>query len=320
VKGTSANRKTAAAKRRTLPLPTYRPATEQRNRRIAGLDALDTLSILRLINSEDATVPGIVASQLREIAKAVDAVVRSLARGGRLFYVGAGTSGRLAVLDAAECPPTFGIAPETVQALIAGGTRALLAAAEAAEDDSEQGRRDLADCNVNSRDVVIGLTASGRTPYTLGALAQAKSHRAITVAITSNPGSPITRVARIAIVPQTGPEVLAGSTRMKAALAQKMILHMISTAAMARLGHIYKNYMVGVRPTNQKLIDRAAGIVSTLAGVNTPTARQALRQAGNNVKVALVMLQAKLSRDAAAALLRRHSGNLRKIPAMSGSI
>ena len=230
------------------------PATEQPNPASAEIDAQDTLSILRTIQAQDALVPAAIRAEVANIARAVEAAVSALRRGGRLVYVGAGTSGRIAMLDAAECPPTFGVSRDTVQAVIAGGTRALVRAAEAAEDDREQGRRDLAARKIGSRDAVIGLSASGQTPYTLGALAYARSRRAATVAVTSNPGSPLTRLARIAIVPRTGPEVISGSTRMKAALAQKMVLHMISTGAMIRLGHVYKNYMVGVRPTNRKLV------------------------------------------------------------------
>ena len=287
--------------------------TDCRNPASKELDAGDTLSILRLIHSQDSLVPTAVQTQIPNIAKAVDAAVHSVRRGGRIFYVGAGTSGRLGALDAAECPPTFGVSPETVQAVIAGGPRALLQAVESAEDDRELGRRDLAARKIGPRDIVIGLTASGRTPYTVGALAYARSRRAATVAVTSNPGSPITRFARITIAPATGPEVLAGSTRMKAALAQKMILHMISTAVMARLGHVYKNYMVGVRPTNRKLVKRAVNILVELTGADAKAASRALREAGNEVKTAFVMLRRGLSRTAAENLLRRAGENLRAI-------
>jgi N-acetylmuramic acid 6-phosphate etherase len=230
-----------------------------------------------------------------------------------MIYVGAGTSGRLGVLDAAECPPTFGVSGEMVQAVIAGGPRALQSAAEAAEDDREQGRRDLAALRVSPRDIVIGLTASGRTPYTLGALAYARSRRAATVAVASNPGSAVTRIARISIVPATGPEALSGSTRMKAALAQKMVLHMISTAVMVRLGHVYRNYMVGVRPTNKKLVERACGIIMQVTGSDQKTASRALRESGNDVKLAIVMLRRNLNREAAARLLKRYGGDLRAL-------
>jgi N-acetylmuramic acid 6-phosphate etherase len=312
VKGASVarTRQAAAAGRSKRPSSL---STECGNPASIGLDTGDTLSILRLIQAQDATVPAVVKAQLPNIAKAVEEAVRRLRRGGRMIYVGAGTSGRLGALDAAECPPTFGVSPDTVQAVMAGGPRALLSAAEAAEDDREQGRRDLAARQVGSRDIVIGLTASGRTPYTLGALAYARSRRAATVAITSNPGSAVTRVARISIVLATGPEVLSGSTRMKAALAQKMALHMISTTVMIRLGHVYQNYMVGVRPTNQKLVQRACGIVMQVTGSDRRTAARALRQSGNDVKVAIVMLRWNLGRVAAATLLGRHGGDLRAL-------
>jgi N-acetylmuramic acid 6-phosphate etherase len=279
----------------------------------ADIAALDIASVLRTIQEQDATVPAAVRAELSNIAKAVECVVKALRRGGRLFYVGSGTSGRLGVLDAAECPPTFGVSPETVQAVLAGGTRALTRAAEAAEDDAARGRHDLAARRVGPRDVVIGLTASGRTPYTLGALRYARSRRAATVAITANPNSLATRAARIAIVPATGPEVIAGSTRMKAALAQKMVLHMISTAAMIRLGRVYQDYMVGVRPTNRKLVERACSIIVNVTGADRAAATRALREAKNDARVAIVMLQTGCDRRAAERALRRHGGNLRKI-------
>lgn len=292
-----------------------RPAsvTERRNPASAKWDSADTLSILRLIQQQDALVPKAVKKQIPNIARAVDAAVRVVRGGGRIFYVGAGTSGRLGVLDAAECPPTFGVSPDTVQAVMAGGSRALIRAAEGAEDDRQQGRRDLAARKIGSRDAVIGLSASGCTPYTIGALTYARSRGATTVAITANPGSPITRLARICIAPATGPEVLSGSTRMKAALAQKMVLHMISTAVMVRLGYVYKNYMVGVRPTNRKLVQRASGILRELAGADSKSAARALQESRNNVKVAYVMLRRGLDRKAAEKLLRRHGGDLRAL-------
>ena len=296
-----------------MPKKPSAPITEQRNPASAAIDALGTSAILEAIQKQDASVPAAVRAEIPNIALAVEAVVKALRRGGRLFYVGAGTSGRLGVLDAAECPPTFGVSRDTVQAVLAGGTPALIRAAEAAEDDAAQGRRDLARRRVGSHDVVIGLTASGRTPYTLGALRYARSKRAATVAVTANPASPVTRAVRIAIVPETGPEVLAGSTRMKAALAQKMVLHMISTAAMIRLGRVYQNYMVGVRPTNQKLVARACSIIASVTGAGRAAAARALRAAGLDARLAIVMLQTGLDRKAAARLLARHGGNLREI-------
>ncbi|MBI4458429.1 MAG: N-acetylmuramic acid 6-phosphate etherase [Acidobacteria bacterium] len=296
---------------RTSPVPSL--LTEQRNPASREIDALNTVEILETILAQDSVVPAAVAGEIPTIAEAVEAVVRALRRGGRLIYVGAGTSGRIGVMDAAECPPTFGVSPKVVQAVIAGGPSALTEATEAAEDDEQQARRDLAARKVGPRDVVIGLAASGRTPYTVAALRYARSLRATTVAVTCNPDSPITRVARISIVPATGPEVLAGSTRMKAALAQKMVLHMISTAAMIRLGNVYYNYMIGVRPSNEKLWERACAMIEAIAGVGRPAADKSLRQANKDVKLALVMLRTGLDRTAAARLLARCGGNLRKV-------
>jgi len=288
-----------------------RPLTERLNPASADIDALDTRAILHAIQQQDARVPAAVEAEIPNVARAVEAVVKALRRGGRLFYVGAGTSGRLGVLDAAECPPTFGVSREAVQAVLAGGTRALTRAAEAAEDDEARGGRDLARRSIGPRDVVIGLTASGRTPYTMGALRYARSRRATTVAVTSNPGSPITRWAHISIAPATGPEILAGSTRMKAALAQKMVLHMISTAAMIRLGRVYRNYMVGVRPTNRKLWERACSIIAAVTGVDAAAASRALQAAGNDARLAIAMVHTGLHRKAAERLLAGHGGNLR---------
>ncbi|MSO19255.1 MAG: N-acetylmuramic acid 6-phosphate etherase [Acidobacteria bacterium] len=291
-------------------------ATEQSlliNTSIKALDTLNSIAIVHSIHRQDSTVSQAVAAVLPQIAKVVDAAVKSLRRGGRLIYVGAGTSGRLGVLDAAECPPTFGVSPDKILAVIAGGARALLHAAEAAEDDAALGARDVAAKKVGSRDVVIGLSASGRTPYTVGALRYARSRRAVTVAIACNSDSPLEKIARIAITPLTGPEILSGSTRLKAGLAQKMILQMISTAVMTQLGNVYQNYMVGVRPTNEKLVARACGIISKITGASERSARATLQMAGNDVRTAIVMLRRKLDREKAAHLLAFRAGNLRKI-------
>ena len=287
--------------------------TEQANPATADIDARDSIGILSAIQEQDALAPAAVKEEIPKIAKAVEAAVRALRRGGRLIYVGAGTSGRIAMMDAAECPPTFGTRPEMVQAVIAGGSRALRRAVEGAEDSAEQGWDDIIARKVGPRDVVVGLSASGRTPYTLEALRCARSRRAKTVAITSNSGSPLARLAHIAIVPATGPEVIAGSTRMKAALAQKMVLHMISTGAMILLGNVYRNYMVGVRPTNKKLWERACSIVESVTGVDRQKADRTLKQAGKDVKVGIVMLRRDLDRQTAVKLLRRHGGKLRKV-------
>src|SRR5260370_14421548 len=227
--------------------------TEQRNPRTRGLDGKSTPDILQAIHREDATVAHAVARAIPEIAKAVDAIAQALHRGGRLFYVGAGTSGRLAALDAAEIPQTFGTPARMVQAVIAGGRRALTHAVEGAEDNRARGARDLAACQLNRNDVVVGITASGSTPYVLGALEFARRRCAITIGVTSNPRTSIAEMAKISIVTPTGPEVITGSTRMKAGTAQKIVLNMLSTAAMIRLGRVYDNWMIGVALTNRKL-------------------------------------------------------------------
>jgi N-acetylmuramic acid 6-phosphate etherase len=265
--------------------------TEQRNSRSRGLDRRSTLDILRVINREDSTVAGSVRRELPHIARAVDAIAKSLERGGTLFYIGAGTSGRLGVLDAAECPPTFGTPAGMVRALIAGGDRALRHPIEGAEDSAANGARDLRRAGLSARDVVVGIAASGSTDYVLGALAFARQKGAVTIGVTSNPRSPVAQKARISIAPDTGPEAIAGSTRMKAGTAQKMVLNMLSTAAMVRIGRIYGNWMVHVALTNQKLRRRGARILEEAAGVTLSTAEHALRQAGHNLPAALVMLK-----------------------------
>ncbi len=279
------------------------PSTEQRNLRSRGLDLKSTREILRIINREDLQVARAVARELRPLARAVDAIAARVRRGGRLFYVGAGTSGRLAVLDASELPPTFGVPPSLVQGIIAGGRRALTSAVEGAEDDARQGARDLAAKKLSPRDAVIGLTASGSTPYVLGALRYANRCRAITVAITCNASTPVSRIARVTVAPRTGPEVLAGSTRLKAGTAQKLVLNMLSTALMVRLGHVYDNLMIGVSRTNQKLRRRAVRILGQAAGVESSAAVHALRQAGHDPRVALVMLKRGLDARRARRIL-----------------
>jgi len=287
-------------------------STEQRNPRSRGLDRKSTREILRILNREDARVPAAVGRELRPIARAVDVIVRALQRGGRLIYVGAGTSGRLAALDAAECPPTFGVAPSVVQAVVAGGRRALARAVEGAEDSPAQGARDLAAKRITAKDVVVGLTASGSTPYVLGALACARRRGAATVGVTSNRRSPLTRVARILIAPRVGPEVIAGSTRMKAGTAQKLVLHLLSTAAMVRLGRVYDNWMIDVALTNRKLRERGLRILSEAAGATVADAQRALRQAGHDLRLALMMLKTGANAAEARQWLRQARGNLRK--------
>jgi N-acetylmuramic acid 6-phosphate etherase len=285
-------------------------ATEQRNPRTRGLDQKSTLDILKTIHREDMTVTKAIASALPAIARAVDEIAQALQNGGRLFYVGAGTSGRLAALDAAEIPPTFGTPARMVQAVIAGGRRALTHAVEGAEDNREQGARDLAAKKLNSGDVVVGIAASGSTPYVLGALEYAGRQGAATVGITSNPGSPVTRVAKTSIVTRTGPEVVTGSTRMKAGTAQKLVLNMLSTAAMVRLGRVYDNWMIGVALTNRKLQHRGLRILVEASGSTVAKATRALRQSGHNMGAAFIMLKTGASAQEAKRRLRDTNGNV----------
>jgi N-acetylmuramic acid 6-phosphate etherase len=286
--------------------------TESRNRASRGLDRLSAAAILRVMNREDARVHRAVAREIPAIARAVDAIVKSLRGGGRLFYAGAGASGRLAVLDAAECPPTFGVSPQLVQALIAGGKRAITGAVEGAEDDAAAGARELKRRKLGARDVVVGIAASGGTPFVLGAIAYGKKRGAATVAVTANRNSPLARAARIRIAPETGPEVIAGSTRLKAGTAQKLVLNMLSTAALVRLGHVYDNWMIDVALTNRKLRERGVRILAEAGGCKPAAAKKALRQCGSNMRVALVLLKRGGTPAEARARLRRAGGNLRQ--------
>ena len=286
--------------------------TEQRNPRTRGLDKKLTLEIVRAIHHEDASVPAAVAAALPAIARAVGAIAQAFQHGGRLFYVGAGTSGRLAALDAAELPPTFGTPARTVQAVIAGGRRALTHAVEGAEDNRAQGARDLAARKLNANDVVVGITASGSTPYVLGALEFARRRKAVTIGITSNPRTPVTHAAKISIVTPTGPEIITGSTRMKAGTAQKLVLNMLSTAAMIRMGRVYDNWMIGVTLTNRKLQARGLRILAEASGATVAEATRALRQSGHNLDVALIMVKGGVSARDARRKLRTAQGNLRE--------
>jgi N-acetylmuramic acid 6-phosphate etherase len=290
--------------------------TERRNPQSRGLDSKSTREILRVLNREDARVALAVRRELPKVARAVDSIVKAFRSGGRLFYVGAGTSGRLAVLDAAECPPTFGTSPQMVQAMIAGGTRALRHAVEGAEDSAQDGARDLARARVSKKDVVVGIAASGTTPYVLGALKLARDRGATTVGVTSNPRSPLARAADIAIAPDTGPEIIAGSTRLKAGTAQKMILNLLSTAAMVRMGRVYENWMAHVAMTNDKLRRRGARILEEAAGVNASVAERALLEAGNDLAAALVMLKKDVSSKIARRALAASGGHVRQALAL----
>jgi len=285
--------------------------SEQPNRASRDLDLKSSLEIARIINTEDAKVAAAVKGALSQIARAIDLIADGLKRGGRLIYVGAGTSGRIAALDAAECPPTFNTDPKTVQFVIAGGPKALSAAVEANEDSRALGESEMAKKKPGRRDVVVGIAASGRTPFTVAALQYARRHGARTVAVTCNRNSPLEKAARIAIVAEVGPEVIAGSSRMKAGTAQKMILNMLSSGAMVRLGYVYGNLMVNVHLKNEKLIERGVSILQQAAGTSREHAVRALKAAGNSVPVALVMLQTGASRKSAADALRGAGGHVK---------
>ena len=285
--------------------------TETSNRASANLDQLNALQIATLMNRQDARVPHVVRRVLPQVAEAIDLIARQLARGGRLIYVGTGTSGRIGALDAVEIPPTFGVDTRTVQFVIAGGESALARATEASEDDSAMGRRDLAVKRLRRSDVVVGIAASGRTPYTLGALDYARKKGAATIAVVCNRGSEMARHATVAIEVDVGPELLTGSTRLKAGTAEKLVCNMLSTGAMARLGYIYGNLMVNVRPSNKKLLERSVSIIEHLAQVDRDVAIAALKSAGMSVPHALVMLKADVSKREAARRLRSKRGIVR---------
>jgi N-acetylmuramic acid 6-phosphate etherase len=284
--------------------------TEQPNPASASIDALPTEEVLRIINQEDRTVADAVGRELPAIARAVDAIVAAFERGGKLFYIGAGTSGRLGVLDASECPPTFSVPPEMVQGIIAGGEAALSRATETTEDDPAIGVRDLLSRGFAERDVLVGIAASGRTPYVLGAVAEARRMGAVTVGISCTPDSELARAAALPITPLVGPEVIAGSTRLKAGTAQKLVLNMLSTGAFIRLGYVYGNLMVNVQPKNTKLVDRARRIVAQAAGVSYQGAGELLAAAGNSVRTAILMGKAGLGRDEAERRLAESGGRI----------
>lgn len=282
--------------------------TEQRNPNTMDIDRLSTLEMLRRINDEDKKVAFAVERELESIAKAVDVIYEALKNGGRLIYCGCGTSGRLGVLDAAECPPTYSVSPDMVQGIIAGGEKAMFRASEGAEDSAEGGRADMKAIGLSARDVLVGIAASGRTPYVLGAMAYAHELGAKTVALTCNKASEMNAAADIPIGVETGPEVITGSTRMKSGTAEKMVLNMLSTGAMIRLGKVYGNLMVDVMPTNEKLVRRAISIVSTAASADEEEARRTLESCGFSVKTAIVMLKLGLSAEDANARLAESGG------------
>ena len=293
--------------------------TEQRNPMSMDLDARTTEEVLRIINMEDKRVADAVEREIPWIVRAVEVVVRALNRGGRLLYVGAGTSGRLGVLDAVECPPTFGTNPKIISGIIAGGEKAMFRAQEGAEDKEENGATDIDALSIGKNDVVCGIAASLRTPYVIGAVKQAKKKGASTLYVTTNPRrsfdepryADLANAIDIAICPEVGPEVVMGSTRMKSGTAQKLVLNMITTAAMVRLGKVYENMMIDLQMTNEKLRERSKKIVMTITGVSYEDAAAALVEAGGHVKTALVMIRAGVTKSEAADRLERAEGHVR---------
>jgi len=284
--------------------------TEQPNAASRDIDAKPTAEILRIMNDEDGKVAGAVSAEIPRIAQAVERIVEIMRKGGRLFYIGAGTSGRLGVLDAAECPPTFNVAPDLVQGIMAGGAAALAKSTEATEDDPETGKHDLERRRFTASDALVGIAASGRTPYVLGAVAMARELGALTIGISCTPGSELSRAVEIAITPLCGAEVITGSTRLKAGTATKLVLNMISTAVMIRLGYVYGNLMVNVAPRNSKLEDRARRIIAQSASVSHERAGELLMQANGNVKTAIVMARLALDRAEAEAKLAGADGRI----------
>jgi N-acetylmuramic acid 6-phosphate etherase len=288
-------------------------STERRNPRSVDIDLFPTERILRIINAEDASVAGAVGAVVTDICKAVDLAVDTIRRDGRLIYVGAGSSGRIAALDAAECPPTFSTPPDWVQAVIAGGSKAIVQALEGAEDDPEKAAADMKAKKVVERDLVIGIAASGKTPYTLSALEYARSKGAKTVAIVAAPNTPMAKIADVTIETAVGPEVITGSTRMKAGTAQKLVLNMISTVTMIRLGMTYSNWMINVSMTNAKLKERGVNILREVLGVSLNEAQKLSDQSGGILKVAVVMGAMRCTRKEAERRLEEGNGNLRKV-------
>ncbi len=297
--------------KRKLDSDLRRLSTEQLLPGAPDLDRMSSLEIVLLINREDASVASVVERALPQIARAIDVVVDGLRHGGRLIYVGAGTSGRLGALDASEVPPTFNVSPRTVQYIMAGGPRALGASTEASEDDTSLAVSEMKKRKPGKRDVVLGIATSGRTPFTIAAVEYAGRRGARTIALTCNRNSPLERTADFAIVTEVGPEVLAGSSRMKAGTAHKMVLNMISTGSMCRLGYVYGNLMVSVWTKNEKLIQRAVRIVEQATGADHETAARALKASGNRTPVAVVMLAAGVSRSKATAALKKSRGHVR---------
>jgi N-acetylmuramic acid 6-phosphate etherase len=290
----------------------HRLGTEQQNAASADLDTKSALEIAEIMNAEDAQLPAAVAKALPQVARVIDMVAKAIAKKGRLIYVGAGTSGRLGALDASECPPTFSTDPKTVQYVMAGGPKALGAAVEANEDSPELGRKDIAKLKPGKKDVVIGIAASGRTPYTIAACEYARKKGARTACVVCNIGSPLAAAVEVPIEVSVGPEVLAGSTRLKAGTAQKLVLNMITTGAMTRLGYVFGNLMVNVHLKNAKLVERGIGIVEKATGADREQAIATLKAAKNHVPTAIVMLKASVTAKVAEKRLKKAGGNVRK--------
>lgn len=286
--------------------------TESTNSRTSNIDEKSTIEILKIINDEDKKVAYAVEKEIPNIARAVEKIIESFKKGGRLIYIGAGTSGRLGILDSAECPPTFGTPQDQVIGIIAGGKDALICAIEGAEDNMELGEKDLMDINLTSSDVVVGIAASGRTPYVIGALKYAKKIKATTISLSCNHKPIIERYADISITPIVGPEIIAGSTRMKAGTAQKMVLNMLSTASMIGIGKVYGNLMVDVQPTNEKLIQRAKRIVMLATGADSDKVEKALELSGYKPKVAIVMIKAGCTYEEALKRIENGDGFIHK--------
>jgi len=285
--------------------------TESQNEASQGFDTKSALEIARIINHEDAKVAGAVKKAIPEIANVIDQVARCLRDGGRLIYIGAGSSGRIAALDASECPPTYSSAPGQVQYIMAGGPKALASAVEVNEDSEELGQRDIARRRPTRKDIVVGLSSSGRTPYVVAAVAYARARGAHTAAITCNQGTPLAEAADTVIITDVGPEVISGSTRMKAGTAQKMVLNMITTGAMTRLGYVYENLMVNVHMQNSKLVERGIRILMNACGISRALAVETIKSAGRSVPVALVMLKAHVDKPEAVRRLAKSDGNVR---------
>lgn len=282
--------------------------TEKINIKSTNIDVCSTKEILEIINEEDKLAPLAVEREIPNIVKAVDAITERMGRGGRLFYVGAGTSGRIGILDASECPPTFGTDPDLVVGIIAGGSAAVFKAVEGAEDDEELGRKEIINRNITSNDSVVGITASGRTPFVISAIREAKRLGAITIAVSNNGDSKVKYEADIAITPIVGPEVITGSTRMKAGTSEKLVLNMITTSVMIKLGKVYGNLMVDLQPTNEKLMDRSVRIVAYATGIKDELAKRYINQSDKNPKIAIVMIKTGCSKEEAEKLLSSGNG------------